>query len=86
MLFKRFALQSAINMWRICQNGLNFSSRNPTPEITSLLDVSWQLVKKNETNYLDIDKKLTMRKHYEQERMAFWESVYSSTNGTKSKL
>jgi hypothetical protein len=73
-------------MWRIFQNGLHFSSRNPTPEVTSLLDVSWQPVTANKTNYLDIDTELTMHEHYEQERMALWESVYSSTNETKSKL
>jgi len=73
-------------MWRICQNGLHFYFRNPTPEITSLLDVIWQPVEENKTNYLDIDKKLTMHKHYEQERVAFWESLYSSTYETKSKL
>jgi hypothetical protein len=71
-------------MWMLKR--LCFSSRNPTPEITSLLDVSWQPVEENKTNYLDIDIKLTMLKHYEQERMAFWDSVYSSTNETKSKL
>jgi hypothetical protein len=73
-------------MWRIFQNVLYFSFRNPTPEMTSLLDVSWQPVAANKTNYLDIDKELNMHEHYEQERMAFWESVYSSTNETKSKL
>lgn len=79
-------MQSGINMWGICQHGLHFSSRNPTPEITSLIDVSWQPVEENKTNYLDIDKKLTMHEHYEQEHMAFWDSVYSSRNETKSKL
>ena len=73
-------------MWRIRQNGLHFSSRKPTPEITSLLDVSWQPVEENKTNYLDIDKKLTMHEHYEQDCVALWESVYSSANETKSKL
>jgi len=72
---------------RIVKMWTNFAKTgNPTPEITSLLDVSWQPVEENKTNYLDIDIKLNMHKHYEQERMAFWDSVYSSTNETKSKL
>jgi hypothetical protein len=54
--------------------------------VTSLLDASWQPVAANKTNYLDIDTKLTMHEHYEQECAAFWDSVYSSTNETKSKL
>jgi hypothetical protein len=48
--------------------------------------VTWQPVEKNKTNYLDIDKKLIMHEHYEQERMALWDSVYSPTDITKSKL
>jgi hypothetical protein len=73
-------------MWRSCGSDLYFCSRNPTPEITSLLDVTWQPVEENKTNYLDIDKKLTMHEHYELERMALWDSIYSLTNETKSKL
>jgi hypothetical protein len=85
-IYYLFAWCSGINMWRNCQNGLYFCSRNPTPEITSLVDVTWQPVEKNKTNYLDISKKLTMHKHYEHEHMALWDSVYSSTDETKSKL
>lgn len=72
---------------RVVKLWTNFAKTgNPTPEITSLLDVTWQPVEKNKTNYLDIDKKLIMHEHYEQERMALWDSVYSPTDITKSKL
>jgi len=86
MLFKHFYFAKCYKHVENLLKCLCFSSRSPTPEITSLLDVSWQPVEENKTNYLDIDIKLTMRKDYEQERMAFWDSVYSSTNETKSKL
>ncbi|PNF42132.1 Esterase FE4 [Cryptotermes secundus] len=59
---------------------------NPTPEITPLLDVTWHPVEKNKSNYLNIDTTLAMHENYEQERMALWDSVYSSTDETKSKL
>jgi hypothetical protein len=74
------------NIWINYAVDLYSCSRNPTPEITSLLDVTWQPVEKNKTNYLNIDAELTMHEHYEQERMAFWDNVYSSKSERKAKL
>lgn len=73
----------------VCRNyhdGLYWCSRNPTPEITPLLDVTWHPVEKNKSNYLNIDTTLAMYEHYEQERMALWDYVYRTTDETKSKL
>jgi hypothetical protein len=87
MYFRFFcALCSGASVCRNYPDDLYCCSRNPTPEITSLLDVTWHPVEKNKSNYLNIDTKLTMREHYEQKRMALWDSVYSPTDETKSKL
>lgn len=48
--------------------------------------MTWQPVEKNKSNYLNIDTELTVHEHYEQERMALWDNVYSSTHNTKAKL
>jgi competence transcription factor ComK len=54
------------------------SSRNPTPEEDSSLEVTWNPVTKTEFTYLNIDKELTVQKDLMKENMDFWDEVLAS--------
>ncbi|KAI5645599.1 carboxylesterase family domain-containing protein [Phthorimaea operculella] len=58
----------------------NFAKyRNPTPETTPLLPVTWQpIVNGSAYHYLDINLELTSEVGYEHRRMSFWDLFYKS--------
>ncbi|KAI5645601.1 carboxylesterase family domain-containing protein [Phthorimaea operculella] len=58
----------------------NFAKyRNPTPETTPLLPVTWQpIVNGSAYHYLDINLEITSEVGYEHQRMSFWDLFYKS--------
>lgn len=60
-----------------------YISRNPTPEKTPLLPVTWEPVTGNTRPYLNIDVTMSMEDHAYRERMAFWD-LFTQKYETKS--
>jgi hypothetical protein len=56
----------------------NFSCyRDPTPqESAELNNILWPVIEPDNFQYVDINDKLTIKKHFFPDRMAFWDSIY----------
>lgn len=53
---------------------------NPTNELNNLIKVKWLPVEKNEMNYLEIGKELTVGINPDKERMEFWDDIATTYN------
>ena len=54
-----------------------FLIRNPTPEPTDLLPLTWTPITKSTQPYLDMDANFTLRSRPDHQRMAFWDLFYN---------
>lgn len=55
---------------------INLNFRNPTPETSDLLPITWPPVTKDTSSYLNINTELTVESRPFHARMAFWDLFY----------